>query len=515
MMPANSKNKGRSLDANLDRTNFGATLLVIALVSVPLILNPEAGAAAVQQTYSLVAANFGWLYALAGIAAMVVLLWLAFGPYGRVVLGKEGEQPEYSTYSWIAMLFCAGVGAGLMYWSVIEWASYYDAPPFNVEPRSLEAAKWASSYGLFHWGFTAWAFYCLPTLAIAYPFYATGVPVLKYSLGCHYWLAGKEESAPARAIDFLFMIALIGGAGSSLGFSTPLIATLISRLTGLEMGFGLEAGVVALCVCTFAVSVYMGLDRGIKRLSDINMALALFLLAFVFIAGPSLFILKTSLNGVGTVIQNYVAMSTWTDPFTDSGFFEDWTVFYWAWWIAYGPFVGMFVTRISRGRTIRQVILGMLLYGTLGGALFYMVLGNFSLSLQLAGEVDVLAVMAASDGNQAIVASFDALPMSTFAIALFCVVSIIFAATTYDSASYTLASSASHQLHPGEDPARWHRSFWAVALAILPLTLMYIGGLRVAQTSVLIASLPILFTGAASTVALILSLRRDHSLHRD
>ena len=311
------------------------------------------------------------------------------------------------------------------------------------------------------------------------------------------------------------MIALIGGAGSSLGFSTPLIATLISRLTGLEMAFGLEAGLVALCVCTFAVSVYMGLDRGIKRLSDVNMALALFLLAFVFIAGPSLFILKTSLNGVGTVIQNYVAMSTWTDPFTDSGFFEDWTVFYWAWWIAYGPFVGMFVTRISRGRTIRQVILGMLLYGTLGGALFYMVLGNFSLSLQLAGEVDVLAVMAASDGNQAIVASFDALPMSTFAIALFCVVRIIFAATTYDSASYTLASSASHQLHPSEDPARWHRSFWAVALAILPLTLMYIGGLRVAQTSVLIASLPILFTGAASTVALILSLRRDHGLHRD
>ncbi|MDA8752610.1 BCCT family transporter, partial [Halieaceae bacterium] len=199
--------RGRQLDANLDRTNFGATLLVIALVSVPLILNPETGAAIVQQSYAFVAAKFGWLYALAGVASMAVLMWLAFGRYGPVKLGIDDEAPEYGTYSWIAMLFCAGVGAGLMYWSVIEWAAYYDSPPFGVEARSVEAAKWASSYGLFHWGFTAWAFYCLPTLAIAYPFYANRVPVLKYSLGCHYWLQGREESAPARAMDFLFMVA--------------------------------------------------------------------------------------------------------------------------------------------------------------------------------------------------------------------------------------------------------------------------------------------------------------------
>ena len=498
------------MDANLDKTNFALTLLVLLLVSVPLVLDPEGGAELVLQTYGFVASQFGWLYAMAGVAAIIVLAWLAFGRFGRLRLGLEGESPEYSTYSWVAMLFCAGVGAGLMYWSAIEWAYYYESPPFAAEPRSVEAAKWASSYGIFHWGLTAWAFYCLPTLAIAYPFYARRVPVLKYSLGCHYWLEGREESLPARAMDLLFMVAMIGGAGSSLGFSTPLIAALVSRLTGIEAGFGLEAGVVLLCVVIFASSVYLGLERGIKRLSDINMFVALLLLAFVFIAGPSLFIVKTSLNGIGTVIQNYVAMSFWTDPFTDSGFFEDWTVFYWAWWIAYGPFVGMFVTRISRGRTIRQVIGGMLLYGTLGGALFYMVLGNFSMSLQLSGELDVVSVMAATDGNQAIVASFDQLPLAGMAIAMFCFVSIVFSATTYDSASYILASSATHRLHPSEDPPRWHRSFWAVALAILPLSLMYIGGIRVAQTSVLVASLPILLTGVLSTVALIKTLQRDN-----
>ena len=205
-------------------------------------------------------------------------------------------------------------------------------------------------------------------------------------------------------------------------------------------------------------------------------------------------------------------MSTWTDPFTDSGFVEDWTIFYWAWWIAYGPFVGLFVTRISKGRTIREVVLGMLLWGTLGGALFYMVLGNYSLGVHLSGEVDVIGTMQAADGNQAIVAAFDQLPLAELAIGLFCFVSIVFSATTYDSASYTLASSATRQLHPSEDPPRWHRAFWAVALAILPLTLMYVGGLRVAQTAVLVVSLPILITGALSAWALVRSLQSDHGV---
>lgn len=499
------------MDPNIDKINFAATVIIILFVSIPLALNPEAGAAIVQQSYAFIATNFGWLYLLCGIATLVLLMWLAFGRFGNVRLGKEDDTPEFSTHSWIAMLFCAGVGAGLMYWSAIEWAYYYQSPPFGAEPQSAAAARWASSYGIFHWGLIAWGFYCLPTLAIAYPFYAERVPVLKYSVACHYWLKGREGSARARAMDFLFMLALIGGAGSSLGMTTPLIAHLISRLSGVEVSFGLELFVVAICVVAFATSVYLGLEKGIKRLSDINMALALLLLAFVFVAGPSLFIIKTSLNGVGTMLQNFIAMSSWTDPFTDSGFVEDWTIFYWAWWIAYGPFVGLFVTRISRGRSIRQVVLGMLLYGTLGGSLFYMVLGNYSLGLHLSGELDVLALMADLDGNAAIVAGLDQLPFAELAIGLFCLVSIVFAATTYDSASYTLASSASRRLHPSEDPPRWHRTFWAAALAILPVTLMYIGGLKVAQTAVLVVSLPILVTYCLSGLALVRSLQSDHA----
>jgi BCCT family betaine/carnitine transporter len=499
------------LDQNIDKTSFIATIAVILLVSIPLIIAPETGAEIITQCYQWIAHTFGFLYIFAGSASLVLLIWLASSRYGDIKLGDEDDQPEFSTYSWVGMLFCAGIGAGMLYWACIEWAYYYQTPPFGVEAKTTEAAKWAASYGVFHWGPSAWAFYCLPTIAIAYPFYVKKIPFLKFSLSCHYLFKGREEHIGARIIDFFFMIALIGGAGSSLGFSTPLIAALISRLTGIEVSFGLEVFVVAICVTLFAVSVWLGIKKGIKRLSDLNLLLAFILIAFIVIAGPTLFIFKTAINSIGTVLQNFVQMNTWTDPFTESNFVEDWTVFYWAWWVAYAPFTGLFVTRISRGRTIREVIVGMLTFGSLGGALFFLTLGSYSLYLELSGQVAIIDILNQQNGNQAIVAAFNQLPLAEIVITLFCFVAIIFSATTYDSASYILASNATKKLSPSEDPPRWHRAFWSFALAVLPITLMYIGGLKVAQTAVLIASLPILLVFFLMSYSLIKSLKEDYA----
>ncbi len=490
----------------VDRTGFAATLLVIFLVAVPLMVYPEQGEFLLVSCYDWIADSLGFLYALAGCGALALLLYLAMSRHGNITLGEEGCEPDFSTFSWVGMLFCAGVGAGLMYWSSIEWAYYYQSPPFGAEPSSVEAAKWASAYGVFHWGVTAWAFYCLPTIAIAYPFYVRGVPVLKFSTSCHYFLKGNESSMPSRAIDFFFMVALVGGAASSLGFSTPLIATLVSRLTGVPTGLGMEVAVVVLCVVIFSVSNFLGLEAGIRRLSNLNMVLAFALLVYVLVAGPTVFLCKAALSSLGTVAQNFIQMNAWTHPFSESRFFEDWTVFYWAWWVAYGPFVGLFVTRISRGRTIRQVVTGMLIYGPLGGAVFYWTLGNFSLYQELNESVAVVELLSTQDGNRAIVAGFERLPFATLFMGLFCLVSLIFSATTYDSAAYTLASNATLRLAPGQDPARWHRTFWSCAVAVLPIALMYAGGLKVAQTAVLIVSLPILAIGIVMSVALLKSL---------
>ncbi len=496
--------------SRIDWPSFGLCALILVAASIPLFVFPDASNAVLESLYGFIAAEFGILYLLASVAAIAFLLWLASSRYGSLRLGEPDDRPEFREISWVGMLFCAGVGAGLLYWCATEWAFYYDAPPFGAEPRSVEAAEWASTYGLFHWGFTAWAFYCLPAVAIAYPYYVKKLDVLRFSVSCHWFLKGNDHGPVARAIDFLFMIALLGGAASSLGFSTPMIAACLAWLFDVEPGDTLEIAVIGLCILLFAVSVWLGLKKGIKRLSDINVGLAFGLLLFILVVGPTAFLLKTSLNGLGVMTQNFLRMNFWTDPFTDSGFVESWTIFYWAWWIAFAPYVGLFVTRISKGRTLRQLILGMLIWGSLGSWMFYMVMGNYALFLELSGTLDFTGIMKSASGNAAIVAMLEQLPLAALVISVFSLISIIFAATTYDSASYTLASSATLHLRAGDDPARWHRVFWAFALGLMPVALMLMNSnLRPIQVILLVVSLPILLVGVVMTVALVKTLRQD------
>lgn len=495
----------------IDWPSFGLCAAIILFVAVPLFVFPDESGVFLEASYTYISNQFGVLYLLASVAAIGFLAWLAISRFGNVRLGDTDDgKPEFSDLSWVGMLFCAGVGAGLLYWCGIEWGFYYDAPPFGVEPRSVEAAEWASTYGLFHWGFTAWAFYCLPAVAIAYPYYSKKLDILRFSVSCHWFLKGREHGAVARTIDFLFMVALLGGAASGLGFSTPMIAATIAWLFGIEPTNTLEIAVVFLCIVLFAASVWLGLRKGIKRLSDINVMLAFGLLAFILLAGPTTFLLKTSLNSLGVMAQNFVRMNFWTDPFTDSSFVENWTIFYWAWWIAFAPYVGLFVTRISKGRTIRQVITGMMIWGSLGGWLFYMIMGNYGMFLELTGAVDVTGIIKSQSGEAAIVAILETLPLAAVAITAFSVIAIIFAATTYDSASYTLASSATLHLNAGDDPARWHRIFWAFALGVMPVALMLLDApLRPIQVILLVVSLPILVVGVVMSVGLVRSLNAD------
>ncbi len=503
--------------SRIDWPSFGTCVAIILVVCIPLAVTAETAGVRLEALYDFIAQELGVLYLLASVAAIGFLLWLASSRFGGIRLGDPDEPPEFGTLSWIAMLFCAGIGAGLMYWCVIEWSYYFDNPPFGIEPRSIEATEWASTYGLFHWGFTAWAFYCLAAVGIAYPYYVRKLDYLRFSAGCHYFLGKHDHGVIARTIDFLFMIAMIGGAATSLGFSTPMIAACLGWLLGIDPNFGLEVIVMFMCVGLFVFSVWLGLSRGIRRLSDINIFLAISLLLFVLFAGPTIFLLKTSFNSVGLMVQNFVRMNFWTDPFSDSTFVEDWTIFYWAWWVAFAPYVGLFITRISRGRTIRQLVSGMLVFGSLGCWVFYMVFGNYALFLQLTEALDFVDIMSTSGGSAAIVAAFETLPVAPLIISAFAIVSIIFAATTYDSASYTLASGATLHLQAGDDPARWHRVFWAFALAVMPITLLFISrftldpaaALRALQVVLLIVSLPILAVGIVMTVSLVKSLRAD------
>ena len=503
-------------DRQICYQSFATCLILLVAMCVPLLFYPKESAIHLEGVYASMSDNFGAVYLFAGIASLIFVLWLAISSYGRIKLGDIEDTVEFKDFSWAGMIFCAGVGAALLRWALVEWAHYYYSPPHGIASGTIASKEWAGAYPLFHWGPIAWALYCLPAITIAYPFYVKKVPWLRLSTSLYGILGERRLHGPiAKSVDVLFVLSLLGGAGYSLGVSTPVIAGTFCHLTGLEDGFHIRVLTAFFCVAIFSTSAYFGLRKGIKLLSDWNVYLALLLLAFIFVVGPTVFIFKNSLSSLGFMAQNFFIMSSWMDPFTDSGFVENWTVFYWAWWVAYAPFVGLFVARISRGREIRQVIFGMLTYGSLGGMLFFMIMGNFSMHQEIAENTGVLSVMienSTSDSESyvpAIIQILGALPLSEIVISVFCLICVIFCATTYDSASYVIASTVSRKLHAGEDPAKWNRLFWAFALAALPIALMWVGAEKVMQSILLLTSFPILFIGALSAYALVRSLKKD------
>jgi len=494
---------------NIDWFIFISTAVIIIGICIPLILFPEAGSRSVSAAFDFVTRRFGVFYIWSASAAFGFLLWLALGRHGRVRLGPEGCRPDYSTFSWAAMLFCGGIGSTVLYWGIIEWAYYYQAPPFNEVPGSPAAIQWAMSYPIFHWGITGWAFYCLPAIAMGHAYHVRNLPSLRVSTACRAAIGRHADGALGRALDLVFMVGLVGAAATGVGLSAPLITASVSRFAGIPEEFYMSMVAVLLGTLLFAASVWVGLDRGIRRLSNLNVILALIFLAFVLAVGPTLFLLKATTDAIGFALQNFVRMMTWTDPLTDSGFVESWTVFYWAWWLALGPFMGIFVSKISRGRTIREMVFGMLGYGSLGCILFFAILGNYALHVHLNDLAPVMETLndKTLGAPAAIVDILVSLPTGRWLLPYFAVICLIFMATTYDSASYTLASCATRRLPADQHPARWHRVFWALSLGVLPVTLLILGGLRSLQTAAVVVSLPLILVGILMSVSLVKSLR--------
>ncbi|ASK61948.1 choline transporter [Virgibacillus phasianinus] len=481
----------------IDWPTFIGALFLILAVSIPLILFPEAGASVVDKANNFMTGNFGMLYLLVGLSAFAFLIFVAFSKNGQIKLGNAEDKREFGTFSWAAMLFAAGIGSSILYWGMIEWAYYYQGPPFGIEPGSDKAIQWASSYGMFHWGPIAWAIYTLPALPIAYFYYVRKKPVLKISEAIRPVLGRLVDGPLGVIIDVLFMFGLMGGAGTTLALGTPMIAAGVHDLTGLPITLGLKTAIMLLCTIIFAISAYSGLRRGIKILSDVNLWLAIFVLLFIFVFGPTLFLSETTITSIGLIMDNFFRMATWLEPFqnlagfTETGFPESWTVFYWAWWVVYAPFVGLFVARISRGRTIREMILGTMIYGTIGCILFFGIMGNFGLYLQLSGGFDVIGFMNENGTPAAIIAILHELPIASFMVTAFTVLAVIFLATTFDSSSYILAAVVQKEVQ--SEPLRWNRLFWAFTLCLLPLVLMYIGDLETLQTASIVAGFPVIF----------------------
>lgn len=492
----------------IDPVVFWSSLGVIVVATLALVLFRDTAEPVLNAMLTGITYNLDWAFQFLTFGLFVLLMYLVFSKYGKVRLGEE--PPEFSTFSWGAMLFCAGMGTSIMFWSMMEPMYYYMGPPFGYEPNSSQAAEWAVTYGLFHWGISAWSLYALPTVTIAYSFFVKKNHSLKISSACRGILGKHADGWLGKIIDILVIWSLVGGLGTSLGLGVPMVSAVIGEIFGVAQSLTLSIIIIAVWVVIYSASAYVGLYKGIRKLSDWNVYLALGLAVFVLLAGPTLFILSNFTNSFGLMLQNFAFMSFSTDPINQGGFPQSWTVFYWAWFAATAPFIGLFVARISRGRTIRELITHILLWGSVGSWLYFGIFGGYSLNLQLSGALDVLGVMSESGDLAAIVEILKSLPLSFLVLPFFAVLGFIFLATSLDSATYILASITTKELSAGQEPARWNRMLWGMVLAALAVSLLLIGGLNVIQTSSVIVSVPVILLYGLLTASLLKWLKEDY-----
>ena len=340
---------------------------------------------------------------------------------------------------------------------------------------SPEAYEYAGTYGIFHWTFTAWALFAVGAIPLCYRFYILKKPGLSLSVACEGVLGNKIYGPLGKLIEIVVVFGILGGHGTTLILGIPMIQNSVAKL--FHVPDTLATGIILIVIVTalFMISSWIGLSKGMQNLSRYN-AYAAIALAIYFIAvGPTLFQLELFTDAMGYMSNNFPRMSLWTDSINDGGFPSGWTAFYWAWWLALGPWMWIFTTRISRGRTLREVMLGMLAAGSAGCMLYFGALGGYTLDLQKSGQLDLVKIMAEDGTPNAISEVVLSLPLSQILLFVWAMIAIIFLATTLDSSSYTLAATTTKGLKAGQEPAKTFKLFWAVMLAVVPCALLFAG----------------------------------------
>jgi glycine betaine transporter len=429
--------------------------------------------------------KFGWFYLLATFGILVFCIYIAFSKYNKIRLGNDDDKPQYANITWFGMLFSAGMGIGLVFWGVAEPVFHYINPPLGIEPETAEAARAALRYSFFHWGLHPWGVYTLIGLAIAYFNYRKGCKGLISST--FYPILGEKVNGPiGKTIDILTIIATAFGVATSLGLGALQINSGLNEVIGLPVGMGAQVIIIAIVTVLFLISATTGLDKGIKILSNTNIIIAISLMVFVLFAGPTSFIFDVFTLTIGGYLQNVIQMSFRLTPFTQATWISQWTLFYWAWWISWSPFVGMFIARVSKGRTIKEFVLGVLLIPSGFSFIWFSVFGGTALNLQIIRGIDV-ATAVQSDVSTALFATLRHLPAGTIISVIATLLIITFFITSADSATFVLGMFSSDG---NQNPSNKVKITWGILQSSIAVTLLFSGGLEALQTTAIISALP-------------------------
>ena len=482
---------------------FWISLAILLIAVIFGVAAPTSFESVTSNVESFITSSFGWYYLILVSVIVAFCLFLIFSPVGNIRLGKVGERPEYSKPTWFAMLFSAGMGIGLVFWGAAEPISHFAASPPLAEPGSDAALKDAMRFTFFHWGIHAWAIYALVALCLAYFNFRKDAPgLISATLGP---ILGKYSKGKiATLIDVIAVSATVVGVATTLGFGAAQINGGLAFLFGIPKNFTIQLIIIIIVTVLFLMSAWSGLSKGIKYLSNANMYFAILLLILVFVLGPSMLILNMFTDTIGGYIQNIVGMSFRIAPLKlqQREWINSWTIFYWAWWISWSPFVGIFIARVSRGRTIREFLIGVLLLPTIVSFIWFAVFGMTAIDVQQTANVDLTHFAT----EEVLFVIFNELPFSSILSVLAIVLIAMFFITSADSATFVLGMQTTYG---SLTPPNIVKLTWGTFLAAMAAILLYSGGLNALQNALIIAAFPFSIIMILMMLSLYKALNRE------
>jgi glycine betaine transporter len=488
----------------VDAVVFSVAAGLVALFLLWGVVFTDSLASATESTLTWLLERFGWLFVLSAAAFVAFAAYMGFSRYGTMRLGRDEDRPEFRTSSWVAMMFSAGMGIGLMFYGVAEPISHLAAPPLGRgEPGTPDTARLAMQYTYFHWALTPWAIYGVVGLALGYVCMRKGRPNL-ISESFRPLIGDRVDGPIGKGIDVLAIWATLFGSATSLGFGAAQINSGLNFLWDVSISSTLQVAIIAVLTVLFVLSATTGVEKGIQFLSNLNMLLAILLLLFILVLGPTVFIAQTFTDALGAYLYNFIPMSLDSGAFGGGEWLNSWTIFYWAWWISWAPFVGTFLARISRGRTIREYLLGVLLVPSGVSFVWFAILGGTALNLQLSGQADL--VKAAAKPEVALFTTLEQFPISSVTSLLVIILVSLFFVSGADAASVVMGTMSSRGVH---EPTRPVVVVWGSLTGLAAAVLLIAGGLTALQQAAIIAAAPFVLIMLGTCVGLLKEMRAE------
>lgn len=447
-------------------------LCLIVGMSLLFFVLPEQSNAIISQIRFFLGDTMGSYYLIIGLGIFLVSIFIACSKYGNIVLGGQKEKPKYSFFAWGSMMFTAGLAADILFYSFSEWV-LYATDPHIAELGSMQ--KWASVYPIFHWSLIPWAFYLVLAVAFGFMLHVRKRNRQKYSEACRPILGKHTDGVVGKIIDLLAVFALLAGTATTFSLATPLMARIINELFGVHLNTTVVNIVILVVTCiVYTYSLLKGF-KGISILAKSCVWLFFGLLVFVLIfSGEAKYIIETGISSLGTMVQNFFELSTFTDPNRTTSFPQNWTIFYWAYWMVWCVATPFFIGNISRGRTIRQTILGGYCFGVGSTILSFIILGNYSLGKQVSGVADFISIYnETGDLYEVIIQIINTMPAAPVILAVVLITMMLFYATSFDSIAYIGSCYSYKKLGENESPSKWIQFMWCVLLIMLPIALIF------------------------------------------